>query len=169
MPRINPEYLDRDEPFRVPVGDFRFISRKPTKAERREVLWQDGCLAEELGKVSGYNSASDVTSNNTTYGDKRLFEDGSTERLIGCSSCGAMCTIVTSPRKGTGPGTEEDPNNVLSVAEAPLPNPWMELGNFSDCKIGRVQVPEGANALTEPHGLSELQRVFVKISHGVAD
>jgi hypothetical protein len=164
------DYLDRDEPTRVEITDFKFKGKKRlSKAERSEVLLQNSCLAEELSSASGYNSASDVTRNNITYGPRRTREDGTTERLIGCSSCGAMCTIITSAHKEIGPGTEDDPNTVISVAEAPQPNPWMELGNFSDCKLGRVVVPDGAEALTEPHGLSETQRLFAKLLSGNFD
>lgn len=169
MNRPTPEYLDRDEPIRVPINSLEFKGKKVSSKGRREVLWQDGCLAEELGSASGFNSKNDATRNNTTYGEQRVLDDGTTESLIGCSSCGAMCTIVTSKRKGVGPGTKEDPNVVISVAEAPQPNPWGELGNFSDCKLGQIAVPEGAEALIEPQDLSETQKLFVRLQAGATD
>lgn len=80
-----------------------------------------------------------------------------------------MCTFVKSAHKGSGPGTEDDPNIVISVAEAPQPNPWANLGTFDDCKAGTVTVPPEASALVEPVGLSEDQRTMAKVLLGYTD
>ena len=169
MSSQNPEYLERPEPKRVPIEEFKFTQQKTGKAEREAQLFQGGCLARELARAKGYNTASDVTRNNTTYGDRRIFEGGTTEKLIGCSSCGAMCTLITTERKGSGPGTEDDPNNVISVAEAPQPNLWMELGNFGDCKIGEVRLPEPVEGLTQSLGLTDTQKLMAKVLTGNID
>lgn len=169
MKTSNPEYLEREEPARIPVGGFKFAPKKLTKKERREVLWQDGCLAEELANASGFNSASDVKRNNTTYGDKKTFEDGTTEQIVGCTSCGAMCTIVVTEHKAIAPGTEDDPNAVISVAEMPQPNPWAEPGTFGDCKAGKVSVEPETPGLTEPVNLDPTHRLIFKLLSGVID
>jgi hypothetical protein len=169
MSKQDPEYLERLEPKRVPIKGFKFEQEKTGKAEREAGLFQGECLARDLAMAKGNNTASDVTRNNTTYGDRRTLEDGTTERLIGCSSCGAMCTLITAERKGSGPGTEDDPNNVISVAEAPQPNPWMELGNFGDCKIGEIRLPEPVEGLTQSLGLTDTQKLMAKVLTGNID
>jgi hypothetical protein len=170
MARENPEWLNRDEPVRVPVEDILFKEN----LSRRELLDIERtgakCLAKELANANGFNSASDVTVGATSYGEERVLEDGSKEQLLGCRGCGAMCTIVRSARKQDAcPGTEDNPNVVISVAEAPQPNPWAELGTFADCKAGEVTVPNEASSLTQPHGLTDTQRMIFKIMSGRLD
>ena len=68
--------------------------------------------------------------------EERINDDGSAEQLIGCRVCGAMCTI-TYNKDLRSAVSDDEPRKVLSIAEAPQPNPWMELGSFDDCKAGK--------------------------------
>lgn len=167
----NAEWLDRPEPFRVPLEEFTFkpeVSNKELR-QMRASFAAGACLAQKLSDASGFNSKSDVMSGAIGYVGSRELEDGTTEELIGCSRCGAMCTIQCTPHKKIGPGTAEDPNMILGIAEAPQSNPWLELGTFDDCKAGRVTVPEEASNLTKPVGLDSTQRAMVKILSGHYD
>ncbi len=143
-----PEYLDREEPVRVPVDELTF--GRPNAGKPGQT-YLGRCLAKQLVKGEGPNTAARISGDHVTYGDSRVLDDGRRERLVGCSSCTAICTIVVSEREGVGPGTEDDPNVVLSVAEAPDPNPWHMSGNFDACKEGRLGgIPEGAESLIAP-------------------
>lgn len=169
MARQSPEYLDRPEPARISQREFKFRQQKTGTAEKEAGLFQGGCLARDIKKAKGFNSNAEAIRSACTYGEKRINENGTIERLVGCMSCGAMCTIVSSERKEVGPGTEDDPNVLISVAEAPQPNPWTELGTFDDCKIGVVKVPSEAPALTKPVGLDQDQRMIAKLLAGHID
>jgi hypothetical protein len=161
MPQ-NPEYLDRPEPIRIPKDKFRWVQNRTGKAYREAGLFQDSCLARAISQAKGFNTASTVTRNASTYDGERVFEDGTKERLVGCMSCGAMCTLLVTAGKDREPVAKENPNQVISIAEAPVPNPWMELGNFGDCKLGEVKLPEPVEGLTTSLGLSEEQALLAK-------
>lgn len=87
----------------------------------------------------------------TSYGDERINEDGTAEQLVGCRLCGAMCTITynTDIRSALNEGNQRER---VSIAEAPQPNPWEELGTFDDCKAGEIKVPVDARNLVKPVG-----------------
>lgn len=120
-------WLNRDEPARVPVEELQF-----------DKTYQ--CLAEHLVEnVGNPNSAGGMPV--VSYGEAKPLPDSRIEQLVGCTSCRAICTLVIKKPKVLGPGTEDDPNIVLSLAPAPDPNPWYMSGNFDDCRKGRLKVP----------------------------
>ncbi|MEK7600134.1 MAG: hypothetical protein AAB462_03825 [Patescibacteria group bacterium] len=158
------EWLERAEPTRVAVDEFQF-RLKATKTELRQMnadTHGGDCLANQIA------SGESISSGSTSYGGERINEDGTAERLVGCRVCGAMCTITYSTDLHSAV-VEDKPYDAINVAEAPQPNPWMELGTFDDCKAGKVEVPADASALTEPVNLNQEQRQIVKIFSGAAD
>jgi hypothetical protein len=158
------EWLDRPEPIRVPVDEFGFKLRV-TKTELRGMKtssYGGDCLANQIA------TSGNISSGATSYGEECIKDDGTAEQLLGCRLCGAMCTVTYSASLGSAVH-ENAPRTPLNVAEAPQPNPWMELGTFDDCKAGKVKVPIEASALTEPVNLTEDQRQIIKILTGHVD
>lgn len=160
----NAEWLGRPEPTRVPVEDFEFkleVSKRRLGQMYSETSGGD-CLANQIA------TSGNISRGSISYGGERVNEDGSAEQLVGCGVCGAMCTI-TYDKDLYSAVSESEPRTVLSITEAPQPNPWMELGTFDDCKAGEVKVPDEASALAEPVGLDGDQRQMVKILTGHID
>lgn len=163
-PENNPEWLERPEPVRVDPADFKF-RQTISQRELREIESQTHggeCLAKQIASGEGISRGS------ISYAQERINEDGTAEQLVGCGACGAMCTVTYSSRLHKAV-MEDLPHDVLSIAEAPQPNPWRELGTFDDCKAGDVRVPKDASALVQPVGLDYEQRQLVRIFSGVAD
>lgn len=158
------KWLDRDEPTRVPISEFKF-ELKITKHELRQMQTRSlggDCLASQIA------GGGSISRGSVIYGGERINDDGTAEQLVGCRVCGAMCTITYNSDLHTAVA-EETPRDALSVAEAPQPNPWDELGSFDDCKAGEISVPQGASNLTEPVGLDYDQRAMYQLLRGHAD
>jgi hypothetical protein len=160
----NAEWLERPEPQRVPIDEFGF-RQKSSQSELSQMAARSAggqCLAKQLKEKGSLGLAA------TSYGGERINEDGSAEQLVGCRLCGAMCTLTyyTDIRSALAEGK---PRERVSIAEAPQPNPWDELGTFDDCRAGDVSVPAEANNLTKPVGLDYDQRAIFKLLRGHTD
>jgi len=160
----NAEWLDRPEPIRVPVDEFGF-KLHVTKTELRQMKtssYGGDCLANQIA------TSGNISSGATSYGEERINDDGTAEKLLGCRLCGAMCSVTYSASLRSAVH-EDIPRTPLSVAEAPQPNPWMELGNFGDCKAGNVSLPETVDGLTQSLGLTDTQKMMAKLLTGHID
>ncbi len=134
-----PEWLERDEPVRVAIGDLKFEA-----AEGEPQVNPRNCLARAV--TGDYKARSSLSSDG--YGGERALADGTVEKFIGCRGCHALCTVVA-----------DEGDEIISVAEAPDPNPWLIQGSFNSCRTGSLRVPEGGEALVKPleeHGRQHL-------------
>jgi hypothetical protein len=160
----NAEWLDRPEPPRVPIDEFGFKQRSSQRELYQMAARSAGgqCLAKQIKEKGSLGLAA------TSYGGERINEDGAAEQLVGCRLCGAMCTITYNIDLRSALN-ESNQRERVSIAEAPQPNPWDELGTFDDCKAGDVSVPTEATNLTNPVGLDYEQRAIFKLLRGHTD
>jgi hypothetical protein len=142
----NAEWLNRTEPARVHVEDFRFR----LKVSKRELYGMHikthggDCLANEIASPE-----KQISGGSTGYGEERIHEDGSAEKLVGCRVCRAVCTLNYDKDIASAVNNDE-PYTLLNIAEAPQPNPWHLSGTFYYCKAGKVIVPAEVSVLIDP-------------------